>query len=45
MSDRCTNCDSPGAEPYDLVHRGEEPTEVYLCDACYTALKDQIEIE
>jgi hypothetical protein len=44
MSARCSNCDAPGAEPIDLVLRGDEPTEAHLCDPCRDALKDAVDV-
>lgn len=44
MSERCTNCDARDAEAYDLMLRGDDPTEAYLCDACREALKEAVEM-
>lgn len=44
MSEQCTNCNAADAEPYDLVLRGDDPTPAYLCDPCYEALKEAVEI-
>ena len=43
MGERCSNCGSADADAYDLLLRGDEPTEAYLCDPCREALKDAIE--
>lgn len=44
MGDRCTNCGATDADPYDLMLRGDEPTEAHLCDPCREALKDAVEV-
>lgn len=41
MTDRCTNCDSPGADPYDFQLRSNPSTEVYLCEDCHAALDQE----
>ena len=43
MSHRCSNCDRRDGERVDLLLRGDEPTEAYLCDPCREALKDALE--
>lgn len=39
---RCVNCQAPGAEPYDLMLRNNAYDDVYLCDVCFEALRDEI---
>ena len=44
MSDRCSNCDRRDGERVDLLLRGDEPTEGYLCDPCREAVAAAIDI-
>lgn len=43
MSEQCSNCGATEAEQYDLMLRGDDPTEAYLCDPCRAALKEALE--
>jgi len=41
MADRCENCRASDAETRDLLTRGDDSDEVYLCEACYGALEEE----
>ena len=44
MGNRCSNCDGREGERVDLLLRGDEPTEAYLCDPCREAVGAAIDI-
>lgn len=44
MSDRCSNCGSADADTYELLVRGDQPTQAHLCDPCHEALKEEVDI-
>ena len=44
MGERCSNCGSADADAYDLLLRGDDPTEAYLCDPCREAVAAAIDI-
>ena len=44
VSHRCSNCDRRDGERVDLLLRGDEPTEAYLCNPCREALGATIDI-
>ena len=44
MGEPCSNCDGREGERVDLLFRGDEPTEAYLCDPCREAVGAVIDI-